>query len=76
MKVKNNPNPLFWRLSPADRAKLMMYQWNEYGYNLEIPAELPAQLVPNSVLLQETPEEYVREMRQPPHSPHKPRRSE
>ena len=32
--------PLWWHLESADQALLMQFQWDTYGYRLEIPPVL------------------------------------
>lgn len=54
--------PLFWRISAADQAKLMDYQFNTYKYHLQIPPETSFKI--DTEL--ESPEEIARLMRQKP----------
>ena len=66
MKGRRFEYPLWWRLSAAAQAKLMQYQWDNYGEILDIPK--PTQTskgVWMSVQL-ENLEEISRIMRQAP----------
>jgi len=54
--------PLFHCLSPEDQVKLMQYQWDTYGYRLEIP---PLKL--NIGVVYPSLEECERNMKQKPH---------
>ena len=40
MRDKNRQLPfLFWELSVSEQAKLMQYQWDNYGEKLDLPPE-------------------------------------
>jgi len=56
--------PLFWALSPETQAALMVYQWDNYGEKLNIPAP-PGTSTGTSVQL-ENLEEIDQLLRQPP----------
>lgn len=49
--------PLFWCLKPEAQALLMQYQWDKYGFRLEIPP-------PPSDVLTETKLESLEEINQ------------
>lgn len=55
--------PLFWCLSPQDQAKLMQYQWDNFGFRLVIPP-LPSDIDIDTEI--ESPEEIDRLIRQKP----------
>lgn len=61
--------PLFWCLTPECQAKLMQYQWDNYGFRLEIPPPLGASQNKWKIVLLESHEEIDRLMRQRPHYP-------
>ena len=58
---------LFWILKPEDQAKLMSYQYENYGTHLTIPQDPFQPITLDSKL--ETLEEIDREMRKAPHLP-------
>lgn len=58
--------PLFWCLSAETQAKLMQYQWDNYGLPLEIPKQASDTHVAPVL---ESPEEIDRLMRQRPRRP-------
>ena len=64
-------NNLFWGLKPADKAKLIMYQWKTYGYKLEIPAPAGVTITDWREALEENQDEIDKIMRQPPRSQEK-----
>ena len=55
--------PIFWCLEPGAQALLMQFQWNEYGYRLEVP-RLPKDTHIDTEI--ESPEEIGKIMRQAP----------
>lgn len=58
--------PLFWCLKPKDQTKLKQWQWDNYGFRLEIP---PLTSDTHIVTVLESPEEIDRIIRQKPHYP-------
>jgi len=59
---------LFWKLSAADQAKLMQFQFDEYGELLKIPNE-PKQ-EPHKIPVEDMElEEWAKFMSEPPYSP-------
>jgi len=59
--------PLFWCLKPEDQAKLIQYQWAEYGIKLNIPAPPDTSQGDWEIVLSENQEEISKLMRQRPH---------
>ncbi|MBA7587880.1 hypothetical protein ES708_29926 [subsurface metagenome] len=53
--------PLFWCLKPEDQAKLMQFEWDNYGLHLSIPPRPGETHVPTAL---ESPEEIDKLMRQ------------
>lgn len=58
---------LFWRLTPAQQALLMQFQWDAHGERLEIPTPPATSEAVWQVVLSETTEEFAKVMRQKPH---------
>ena len=62
---------MFWCLKPAERAKLMIFQWENYGTHLKTP---PIPSVQGHIEAPDYEEEKLEEldkfMRQPPHPGH------
>ena len=59
--------PLFWCLKPEDQAKLMQYQWDNYGGDkLEIPAPMRTSEAAWQSVMLENSDEIDRLMRQAP----------
>jgi len=59
---------LFWMLPSETQAKLMIYQWENFGTKLDIP-EQPKQAPTNPEFEPEPDPELVRMMQEKPHSP-------
>ena len=62
----SNTNQLWWLLSTEDMAKLMMYQWDNYGLELEMANQQPPARDPIIITQTEDTEEVDKIMRQPP----------
>ena len=60
MKIKW---PIWWCLEPEVQVLLMQFQWDNYGYHLQIPSMPDVARVDTKL---ETLEEIGREMRRPP----------
>ena len=61
-----NYNPLFWRLSAEDRAKLMMYQWDTYGELLDLPPAPKTDKSEWKFEIKEGTEEFAKLMKETP----------
>lgn len=59
----SEPWPFWWHLEPAAQALLMQFQWDTYGFRLQIPLELGHGRVDTEI---ESPEEIDQIMRQAP----------
>ena len=55
--------PLWWCLEPEAQAALMQYEWNEYGYHLQIPPMPSHGYIDTEI---ESPEEIGRIIKRPP----------
>ena len=63
----SNTNTFFWILSSEDQAKLMMYQWDNYGTELEIAREKQPETYKTIVISEtEDTEEIEKIMRRAP----------
>lgn len=59
-------NNFFWSLKPADKAKLIQYQWKVHGCKLEIPAPEGVTITKWREAMEESSEEIDKIMRRPP----------
>lgn len=60
---------LFWRLSSEDQAKLMIYEWDNFGVLLSIPAPPDMLKAEWDAVLDGGLEAIARFMEQKPHKP-------
>ena len=75
--MKEVKNPLFWVLYPEDRARLMMFVWDNFHEKLDIPTDPYKQppVINAPDYEEDRIEEINREMSLPAHS-HKLRKEE
>lgn len=59
-------NNFFWSLKPADKAKLVVFQWEAYGSKMEIPAPEGVTITKWREAVEEASEEIDKIMRRPP----------
>jgi len=66
--VELTTTPLFWLLKPADQAKLMQFQWDNFGTHLDIPKPPKTSVAAWKVTIEENTDEIERLMKLPSHS--------
>ena len=60
--------PLFWCLKVADQAKLMRYNWDNFGTHLSIPTPPRTSVAAWKITIEENTDEIERLMKLPSHS--------